>query len=968
MGWSTFGIVGLVTLVPFAGFLPLVSPGGFVGQGGSRARVGNLLSRGLFPGLIAATIDTATGEHSKLAAPLADLVRASREAELGGFPVTSGPGLGFYGVPKSVTDALRTRRMRINQAGAVQVYILLDEASEENLRRLQEAGAVLELTDAQRTMVQAHVSVGDLEKLAVLPSVQFVRLPNYGIRHTGSVDTEGDAILGADQVRSLLHVDGTGVRVGVISDGLKGVFATGCTTCQGATGGPIATGDLPNATGTRNSVGVLTASTGGITGQSFSANQDLEGLPPPSPPCGFPGAGAEGTALLEVVHDIAPGAQLFFANFDTSMAFKQAVNSLASQTDVVMDDIGFFGAPYDGSSDVSANTANTLNSTTNPIRAYFTAVGNNADEHYLGAYVDSGTDGMSAVGASGHLHLFQSTTNTVDVLGLGPQPYDKIELNASGEVVIFLTWDDPFGSSTNDYDLFLVQESSGQVVASGTRKQCEGSRFPVECLDYTNDTGAQGFFHIIIQNAGNRAAVKNLNMFFFEPECAQSGPLKLAPPRFERHNYNTVTSSIIAQSDAGGTPVSVVSVGAICSGSSQAIAVNPSCANDPDHTQIEFFSSNGPTADGRTKPDVTAIDGVSVTGAGDFENPFFGTSAAVPHVGGIAALLLQAAPCLRSGAAGASDKVTARMALHNLILNNAVPLGGAVPNNIYGFGRINAVASADRTVPTVGTVPNETFAGNTPTGATVTIPSTGFSDPNHCPLTIGATGGCSGSGSSVNCPFGTSTVTLTATNNGVTFTSPVPVQITVSNFKVGVSPASASAEAGQAASYNVTVAPQSGSFPGPIALGCSSLPALSTCSFSPASVTPGTNAATSTLTLATTATSALRPSHFQGWKAPPPATEVLVGLLLLLVLLRRTKTDGSPEFRIPNPESRRIAYAACGILVAFLLLQISCGSSESSGGGEIMVNPGTPAGTYNIRITGTSGTLVQTASVTLVVQ
>jgi PKD repeat protein len=317
-------------------------------------------------------------------------------------------------------------------------------------------------------------------------------------------------------------------------------------------------------------------------------------------------------------------------------------------------------------------------------------------------------------------------------------------------------------------------------------------------------------------------------------------------------------------------------------------------------------------------------------------------------------------------------------------------------------------------------VPNPTFAGNTTTGATVTIPSTGFSDPNQCPLSISATGGCSGSGSSVNCPFGTSTVTLTATNNGVTFTAPVTVRITVSNFKVGVSPSSASVNAGQAASYNVTVAPQLGAFPSAITLGCSSLPALSTCSFSPASVTPGTNAATSMLTLSTTA-SALAPPRFGVRMKLPPATEaILVGLLLLLLaffkktagswqsvtggrqslarwhlslpgllgaqasrppsdrsLPRRSATDNEPpttesfpESRILNLERRLrgIAYAACSVLLAFLLLQISCGGGGSSGGSGTMVNPGTPAGTYNINVTGTSSTLVQTAPVTLVVQ
>jgi len=987
-GRSTFGITVLVTVVLSAGLPLLVLLGGIAGHAGGRAHVANFPYLGLFPGLVAATIETEPPEHAKLAAPLADLVRASREPLMGGIPGEPWPGIPFYQVPKSVADALRTRRMRVNRDGAVQVYILLDEVNEENLRRLQEAGAVLELKDPQRAIVQAHVSVGDLEKLEAVPSVQLVRLPNYGIPHTGSVDTEGDAILRANQVRSLLQVDGTGVRVGVISDGLKGVFAAGCTTCQGVAGGPIATGDLPNATGTRNAAGVLTASSGGITGRSFSADQDLEGLPPPSPPCGFPGAGAEGSALLEIVYDIAPGAQLFFANFDTSMAFKQAVNSLASETDVVVDDIGFFGEPYDGSSDVSTNTANALNSTTNPIRAYFTSVGNEADEHYLGAYLDSGTDGASIVGASGHLHLFQSTTNTVDVLGLGPQAYDKIELNAGGEVVVFLTWDDPFGSSTNDYDLFLVQENTGNVVASSTNKQCDGSRFPVECIDYTNETGAQGFFHVIIQNAGDRAAVKNLNMFLFEPECAQSGPLKLAPPRVERHNYNTVKSSISAQADAGGTPVSVVSVGAICSGSSQAIAVNPSCANDPDHTQIEFFSSNGPTVDARTKPDVAAIDGVSTTGAGNFENPFFGTSAAAPHAAGIAALLLQAAPCLRTGAAGARDNVTHDSPQPDPDQRRATGWFCSQLRLWVWAHRIDALASADATVPTAGAVPNQTFAGNTPTGATVTIPSTGFSDPNECPLTINATGGCNGSGSSVNCPFGTSTANLTATDNGVTLTAPVTVRITVSNFKVGVSPASATVTAGQTASYNVTATPQLGAFPGAITLGCSNLPGLSTCSFLPASVTPGTNAVSSTLTISTTAASALLPSPFMRWKAPPPADEViLVGLLLLLVFLcpssvaklgRRTRAtdnkprtaDGLPESRMPKAEFRlrRIGYTACGVLLVLLLLQVSCGGSGSSGGSGTTVNPATPAGTYNIHITGTSGTLVQSASVNLVVQ
>ena len=77
---------------------------------------------------------------------------------------------------------------------------------------------------------------------------------------------------------------------------------------------------------------------------------------------------------------------------------------------------------------------------------------------------------------------------------------------------------------------------------------------------------------------------------------------------------------------------------------------------------MEFFSSQGPTIDGRVKPDIAAIDGVSITGAGSFPVPFFGTSAASPHMGGIAALVLQSAPCLLNRTTSTVAPDTARLA------------------------------------------------------------------------------------------------------------------------------------------------------------------------------------------------------------------------------------------------------------------------------------------------------------------
>ncbi len=891
-----------------------------------------------------------TYRHPKLTTVLAAVASAvPQDFGAGAAPVV---GWGALPLPKPVLDAAAARQLRVNSRSEVQVYLLVDQVNEANLNALSLAGASVELQDSDRKVIQARIPVSRLVAVADLPFVHFVRLPNYAVHFTGSVDTQGDAILKANQVRSQLHVDGTGVKVGVISDGLKGVFAAGCTTCQGVAGGPISTGDLPNSTGTRNASGVLISSSGGITGQSFSANGDLEGLP--SGPCGFAGAGAEGTALLEIVHDISPGAQLYFANFDTDLAFNNAVNSLAGQADVVMDDIGFFGYPTDGTSPVSSNTAGALNSSTNPIRAYLTAVGNDAANHYDGNYTDSGVDGASIVGAAGDLHLFQAASGTTDVLNLGPSYKEKILLQSGGEVVTVLTWNDPFGASSNNYDLYLIDETTGQVVASSTDPQ-NGSQDPVEFIDYTNSTGAQGFFDIVIQNLGNKAAARNLDLFAFEPECAFGGPIPVTSGTNLLMNYNTAAGSLTAESDAGGTPVSVISVGAI------------GAQDGPAYQNIEFYSSNGPTQDGRTKPDVTGIDGVAITGAGSFENPFYGTSAATPHGAGIAALLLQTAPCLRNGSTGARTNTDARTILRGLLLNNADPRGASVPNNIFGYGLLNALASALQTVPTAGTIPPITLGANTPTGATVALPTSGFGDPDQCPLNVTATGGCTtstGTNPSVTCPFGATAVTLVASNNGVTFTAAVPAQITVTKFVLGATSTAGTVQPGQTATYPLSVTPQLGAYNNNVTFACSNLPSESNCSFSPASVAPGANPVNVSMTVTTTAPSLAVPfgvdaipwGHFglpgeqMRWPALLLAALALLGLLASLAARRRARAAGLIL-------SSALALAA---------LQVACGGGSSSGG--TVGNPGTPAGTYNVTVTASSGAYTSAQQVTLTVQ
>jgi hypothetical protein len=970
-------------------------------------------ARAAFAALLATLSVTTTAQQpdadavSKLTTVLADLVQSSSATNV----VSAASARS-----SRVSDAIQSRRLRIDDNNEVQVYILMGAVTDDTVRQLTDAGVTIEIRDAARRRVQAHLPISKLIAVAQLTTVDAIRLPTYARARGGKITSEGDAILHADAVRAQFALDGTGVRVGVLSDGIKGVFATGCTAgCGGVDGGPIATGDLPIAAGLRTAAGVLKETSGGIIGRSFSASGDLEGLPPASPACSFAGAGAEGTALLEIVHDLAPGAKLSFANGDTDLAFNQAVNFLAASNDIVLDDIGFYGEPYDGTSGVALNTAAALNNPTNPIRAYITAVGNDADEHYYGAFADSGVDGTSISGITtpGHLHLFQRTADTTDVLGLGAQPYNVIALPANGEVAIFLTWDDKFGASANNYDMYLVQQSTGRVVASSTDVQ-NGRQDPVETIDYVNK-GASDRFLIVVQNVGGAAQPKNLNIVSFQPECAAAGPALLSAARHERHNYNTASRSVSAQGDAGGTPVSVIAVGAICSASAAASSAVPSDESclDTSNATPEFFSSRGPTLDGRLKPDIVAIDGVGITGAGSFPVPFFGTSAASPHLGGVAALVLQSAPCLMLRSTSTLGPDSARQKVRDLLIGHTFPLSPA-PDNVTGAGRADAFNAVTATLPSWKGASSLTFDANTTFGASLTPDQLGFIDPYGCTLkSLTWTGDCgTGPGATMTCAAGNNAVSVAASNNGFGYSGSVSLQIAVTDFAMGASPAAASVTAGQSSRHVVTITPQGGPYNSAVTLTCSSgnLPPQTACTFDPPVVTPGAAGATSTLTITTSATTATASSVRQRARA---ITAQSSGIALFpssltfgaqtinttsppqLVSLTNTGADvlnitsitPSGDFsQVTSCGATLASGANCGISVSFTPTTTGTRTGslsvvdDATGSPHLVTLTGTgqaappatgatPSGSYTVTISGTAGTsLAHFATVTLTVQ
>jgi len=953
-------------------------------------------------------------------------------------------------LPKSFTDAIRARTMRLSENADVQAYIEMDDLLPESLQVLRDLGVTIEVeADPQSHQVpgrvfsiiptvQAEIPIQMIRRVEDLPFVRYIRLPDYGFTSdsTGSIDSQGDHILQAGAVRSAMNVNGYGINVGVISTGIGGIFAGNCTTSCGpitnspTSPSPITLGDLPNAIGVRTN-NVLTAVNavsqasgtpcdGSLTAtKSFRANGDLEDAAEGP-------AGAEGTAMLEIVHDLAPCASLSFTNFDTSLSFEEAVNSLAASNDVVVDDVFFTMSSYDGTSSVSVNTADALNNNANAIRAYITSAGNFALDHYSGTFTPSGVDGFPYTGETGELHLFTGVIpsgppqpdvtpppyQTIDTQGFGRQPFDPLINLPPGETItVSLSWNDPVGASSNNYDLFLVPLTcasssgilptppctiSGSQVESSMNPQT-GTQDPFQSLSYTNSSAtATVTLGIVIQNVNDAAQPVIFDMFITGYGAKENSP---------NHNFNTVSGSIPAQSDAGGTPVSVISVGAI----------NEIQCSSPDNCTglVEGFSSQGPTqvtpqvSVPSTKPNIVAVDGVCIDGAGGFGNPvpanvncsvaapysytpklFGGTSAAAPHVAAIAALTLQMAPCILFSN-GNQSATTTRQILYTALTGYMPAIGttpavdypypsplpgyqSSLPNNVEGYGLIDALTTATSLLPVPNTATSVTSSATSNTGASVllTLPAGLASNPSKCPVVAVQWSGACGTGSAngtqgtTQCPIGVNPVNVSASLNGLSFLPPSevpPYNVVVTDFVLSPSASSGSSATvsrGAPALFVIQVASSGqGPFINPVALTCSGgLPPGATCLFSPATVTPATLSssgtatavsATSTLTIYTSGaiasnrkSSEMNPSKFIALCSP-----VLVFGFFSFSAKRRTKA-----YRL----------LAMGVFSIITCLGISdCGSSHTESQAVT---------SYTITITGTSNQLVHTTTVTLAIQ
>ncbi|MFT3917014.1 MAG: S8 family serine peptidase [Anaeromyxobacteraceae bacterium] len=400
----------------------------------------------------------------------------------------------------------------------------------------------------------------------------------------GAATSAGSNAHNADAARKFYDVDGTGVKVGVLSDSDDFKEAS------------IASGDLPADTVT-------------IPGQD-----------------GRPGSG-EGTAMMEIVHDVAPGAKLFFATaFNSPESFADNIRALRFTygCDVIVDDIiYYFESPYQDDiiaqavADVTADGA-----------VYVSSAGNQGNFNdgtsgtWEGDFTSAGTFATLPSGYEVHDFGNGAVSNRIE-LGGGP---------------IILHWADPgtldAPASGSDYDIFVLTPDLRSVAVAATDIQ-DGDDLPFEFLGF--NVPAE-YRVVIAKKAG--APDRALRTVIFAGE------------------YGIATHGSTYGHSAAQDAISAAAVDVAQAGAGQFVG-GPT-------TQVELYSADGPRPifydrsgnligpaatylegqpEWRWKPDLAGADGVSTTlPSGSGLNPFFGTSAAAPHIGGLAALVKQGNP------------------------------------------------------------------------------------------------------------------------------------------------------------------------------------------------------------------------------------------------------------------------------------------------------------------------------------
>ena len=198
-------------------------------------------------------------------------------------------------------------------------------------------------------------------------------------------------------------------------------------------------------------------------------------------------------------------------------------------------------------------------------------------------------------------------------------------------------WD--YSGTDQDYDLYLyLKQGAAWTLIDSSANAQTGGQWPIEDI-YGWYTDHAATWAVSIKRVRGTKSVK-LELF----TSGNDTPIE----------YAVAAHSLVVPADSG-----------------SAIAVG---ATDWEDDSYHYYSSQGPTWDGRIKPDLAAPSGVSTATYGRWN--FYGTSASTPHVAGACGLFLGRTP------------FTAKQ-VRTLLQNRALDLGPSGKDNQFGYGRLN---------------------------------------------------------------------------------------------------------------------------------------------------------------------------------------------------------------------------------------------------------------------------------------
>lgn len=480
-------------------------------------------------------------------------------------------------------------------------------------------------------MVSGQLPMGVIKGLEKLDSLQMVR-PAYFVRHAGFVTSEGDEAIRSGEARRLIGVNGSGVTVGTLSDSFN---------CLGGAASGVASGDLPG--------GIVVLEEGSCDGSSVD----------------------EGRALMEIVHDVAPGTQqMFHTAFLGQANFAQGILDLRNAgARVVLDDIIYLAEPMfqDGA------IAQAVDQVVAQGAVFFSAAGNEARVSYEGPFRPSGVF-IDEDGFICEAHDFDPDPGLVDIT-------QRIDVSQTSSATFSFQWDQPFFSvsgppgAASDIDILLFNTDES-FISGGVG--INTSDDPVEV--FQADLPTQLAADLVITRCNGPGPQLMKYVQFGDPVVI--------------NEFATASGTIYGHANARGAEA----VGAADYRMTPAFGFTPPV--------VEDFSSAGGVAirlntagqllaapEVRTKPGIVAPDGVNTTflfrdrdDDNDTFPNFFGTSAAAPHAAAVAALMLG-----RNGSLS-PDAVYARLRSNAIDMDDpATPAFDTGFDFRTGFGLVDAV-------------------------------------------------------------------------------------------------------------------------------------------------------------------------------------------------------------------------------------------------------------------------------------